>query len=355
MTPLQFVSSEEAAMQAPAPVISFVVIGRNQLPSIGRCLESIFGAVGANNLSAFEVIYVDSRSTDGTVEWIGETYQKSVRVWVLTGETNAGIARNVGAALALGKILFFVDGDMELDRDFLPEVLDSAQRLVHPIVTGQLPERLYDQQGRLLCIAPDRYRISKREYSAELGGIFLIESPLFAKIGGFTAELRVGEDLDLGLRLAARGVKVLRIPKPIAIHHTIEYFDFARLAKMALNGSLLFPGVLFRRHIANRHYLPILLSHQRPTIVLVVSTVLAVSLHPAWIGIYLAYIAAKNVRRRGVSFIQDLVGTFLRSAGFLIGVLCFFPRHIAAADIHFDPAPHGRSECGAEQETTAVS
>lgn len=315
-------------------MISFVVIGRNQRESIARCLDSIVEAARSAALPSHEVIYVDSKSTDQTLDLIRDHYP-TVRRVAVTGETNAGIARNAGAAVADGDVLFFIDGDVEIDAGFLSSVLDDQGRLPHPVVTGQLPECLYDREGRVVGSSPDCYRIHQREFSGELGGIFLIERAAFEAAGGFESELRVNEDVDLGLRLARRGDPVLRVPVPIGRHHTVEYFDYGRLLRMVLDGSWFFAGVTFRRHLTNRWYWPILLSHQRPTAVLLGSFGLA-TLSPWWLGLYLAYILAKNRKRPSVSFFQDLVGTATRSLCFLVGVFLFRPRPIPNSAIRYE-------------------
>lgn len=315
-------------------MISFIVIGRNQRESIARCLDSISQATGAGGRPSHEVIYVDSKSTDGTLEQVRSQYP-SVRRVAITGQTNAGIARNAGAAVAIGDVLFFVDGDVEVDPEFISAALDGDGRLVHPVVTGQLPERLYDRDGRVLGSGPDCYRIHKRELSGELGGIFLIEKKVFEALHGFRPELRVNEDVDLGLRLAEQGVPVLRLPTPMGTHHTVEYFEYGRLFRMVLDGSWFFAGVTFRRHMGNRWYWPILASHQRPTAVLVVALVLS-AFSPWWLGLYLAYIFAKNLRRPSVSYIQDLVGTAVRSLCFLVGVFFFRPATIPNSAIRYE-------------------
>lgn len=318
--------------------VSFIVIARNEAATIIQSLASVLRAADAAPLDAFEVIYVDSDSTDGSVSMVRKHYGDSVRVIRLTGARNAGIARNVGASFAIGRALFFVDGDMEIDPAFLTRVLDAHHELLHPVVTGQLPEKIYDADRRLISEVRDRRQITKREHRANLGGVFLIDRALFENMGGFAPELRINEDLDLGLRLARAGTPALALPHPIAIHHTVEYFDWTRIFPMIRDGSLLYPGVIFRRHITNRHYLPILLSHQRSTLVLAVSLALAALAHPAWLAAYVAYVGAKNLRRTNVSFLQDLLGTTARSVGFLIGLVGFFPRPIPADSVSFSIA-----------------
>lgn len=319
--------------------LSFVLIAHNQARTILACIDSAFRAARAANLSSFEVIYVDSGSGDGSVDLVAERFGATVRIARLTGEMNAGIARNVGARVASGKTLFFVDGDMEIDPGFLQTALDSRGEPVHPAITGQLPEKLYDPTGRAIGDAPDRYRIRTTHHRAELGGVFLIERALFSRLGGFAPELRCNEDLDLGLRLARAGTLILAIDRPIAVHHTVDYLHWSRLVPMVRNGSLLYPGAFFRRHFTNRHYLRLFASHQRPTLVLVASLALAVAVHPAWALAYVGYVAAKNLHRPNTSFAQELVGTTMRSVCFLAGLVGFFPRRVPAESITFSLGP----------------
>lgn len=315
--------------------ISFIVIARNQVATIEACLESVFRAARVAAVPSFETIYVDSASTDGSVASVLDRFRDAVRIVRLTGAMNAAIARNVGASVATGDVLFFVDGDMELDPGFLREALGTGHWLVHPVVTGQLPEKTYDRHGRFVADAPDRYRIRRREFRAELGGVFVIDRALFETIGGFTPELRCNEDLDLGLRLARAGTLSLALPHPIALHHTVEYLDWTRILPMIRDGSLFYPSVLFRRHIGNAHYLPVLASRQRPTAVMLISVLLGAWFHPAWLALFFAYVGVKNLHRRNVSFLQELVGTGARSICFLVGLVCFHPHPVPRESVSF--------------------
>jgi len=334
------------------PEISFVVIGRNQAATICSSLESAIQAAQAAELREFETIYVDSDSTDGSVSSVLERLGGSVLAVRLTGARNAAIGRNVGAAIASGRTLFFVDGDMKVDPEFLRAALHPLRHdLIHPVVTGQLPEKIYDDQGEFLRDAPDRYGIRSRAYRAELGGVFLIDRSVFAEVGGFAAELRCNEDLDLGLRLARLGTLTLALPQPIALHHTVDYLDWQRLWRMVRDGSLLYPGVIFRRHVTNRHYVPILLSTQRSTFVLVASVALGILANPVWLLLYLAYLCAKHLRRRHLSLVQDMVGTTARSMGFILGILGFYPAKVKTHDITFQ---HSGKSASASWEAPAA-
>ncbi|MGE3844223.1 MAG: glycosyltransferase family 2 protein [Vicinamibacterales bacterium] len=306
--------------------LTAIVIARNQASTIIRSLESIVRALAESGLQRTETIYVDSQSSDGSVALVRGHFGSSVRIVELTGRLNAAIARNAGADAARGKVLFFIDGDMEINAGFLRQAFDSNGELVHPVITGRLPEKVYDTMGRFLRDAPDRYRVQRRGFRAELGGTFLVDATVFRVLGPFASELRCAEDLDMGLRLAEAGYLTLALPADIALHHTVHYLDWKRLFSMATDGSMLYAGVLFRRHIRSRHYWKIFLSHQRATLVLLAAGALALTVHPGGLLVYVAYVVAKNLRGSGVSLLQDLVGTTARSLSFLAGLVFFHPR-----------------------------
>jgi hypothetical protein len=67
----------------------------------------------------------------------------------------------------------------------------------------------------------------------------------------------------------------------------------------------------------------------------VASTLLALAEHPAWLLMYLAYIGVKNVRRPSITFLQDLVGTSVRSACFLFAIPFFFPARVPPERIRY--------------------
>jgi hypothetical protein len=60
--------------------------------------------------------------------------------------------------------------------------------------------------------------------------------------------------------------------------------------------------------------------------------------HPAWFAPFFVYVAAKNLRRSNVSFVQDLVGVTARSVCFLAGIVMFFPPPVPPEAIAYDVA-----------------
>lgn len=229
-------------------MISFIVIGRNEGGKLSRCLESIARAASGACLKAFEVIYVDSNSSDDSVSRAKEF--PYVRIYRISGECNAAVARNIGARESIGDILFFVDGDMEISVDFLPHVLADGE-LTHDCVTGNLLHIVHDGKGNKLGERPDPScgGAQKQEEIKTGWGIFIIKRSAWGKVGGMRSKFRRNEDIDLTVRLAKLGIKTIRVPHLVANHYTVEYADEDRIWETVLHNYYVFPPMLFRDHI----------------------------------------------------------------------------------------------------------
>ena len=93
------------------PILSFIVASYNVSKSLERCLESIIN----QSLDNFEVIVVNDRSTDNTLEiaqFFAEKDKKN-RIKVISHICNRGLAavRNTGLFASRGKYIWHIDGD----------------------------------------------------------------------------------------------------------------------------------------------------------------------------------------------------------------------------------------------------
>lgn len=182
------------------PLLSVVIVSRNEEERIGTCIESVFRL--CRDGPPFEVILVDSNSTDRSVERATE-YPVTVLQIPSDGLSTPSAGRYVGADRARGDYLLFVDGDMELVDSWLDPALDLVRSRPNVAgVTGFLNER--------------------REESIHgvdaLRGVALYDRRVLETVGGFDPHLRSSEDTDLGYRLAAAGYSLLRLPTVVALH-----------------------------------------------------------------------------------------------------------------------------------------
>ena len=231
-------------------MIGFIVIGKNEGQRLVSCIDSIKKTVDENRLADYEIIYVDSRSTDESVEGI-RGMDGNLKIYSITGKASPAIGRKIGAAEANADIYCFVDGDMEIIPGFFQGILDDRGKLMYPFLSGQFENIYYDQNnqrtGSELYV---KAVISGDKYQITTGGLFLIDRDLWDGIGGMDTRFITGEDLDLGLRLARRGKMLLRKKELLALHHTRHYKSKSRMWKDLIAGKTLYArGLLYRKHL----------------------------------------------------------------------------------------------------------
>ncbi|MES2949393.1 MAG: glycosyltransferase [Pseudomonadota bacterium] len=196
--------------------LGVVVIGRNEGERLRKCLASI-----TTEHRPRIVVYVDSGSTDGSVEFARSLGCHVVELDLRTAFT-AARARNQGVAYALGvfpdlESVQFVDGDCEL----LPDWLSLAQTALRSnpaaaAVCGRLRER-YPEKSIYNQLCDIEWNTPVGNVKA-CGGIALFRVAPFAASGGFREGLIAGEEPELCIRLRAVGWTILRISHDMALH-----------------------------------------------------------------------------------------------------------------------------------------
>ncbi len=196
------------------PRIGLVAIGRNEGERLRRCLDSICGRGNA-------VVYVDSGSTDGSVELARSRGAIVVELDPRTPFT-APRARNEGFEALLAsdpsiEFVQFVDGDCELDRDWLARAsAELARRSELAIVCGRRRER--SPEASIFNRLCDMEWDTAPGEDTDCGGDALVRASAFRELGGFDAVMIAGEEPDLCLRLRRRGWKILRIEAEMTRH-----------------------------------------------------------------------------------------------------------------------------------------
>lgn len=230
-------------------MISIIVIGYNEGWRLTKSLQSAYNMIKLYPNYEFDIIYVDSRSTDDSLERAKDF--PSVRIFEITGKTNAAIARNVGAKEAKGEILFFIDADMEIENDFLKYAI-VGNKLNYDCLTGHLDDYLYDEHYQFLGKKTRTYKNTLPQDEERIktnGGFFLIKKEIWQSVGGMRTKYRFNEDIDLFFRLSRKGVKIIRIPHLIAKHHTIDHTNEYRMWVILKQGGFLFAPLIFREHL----------------------------------------------------------------------------------------------------------
>ncbi len=321
-------------------MISFIIIGRNEGWKLTKCLQSVFDTITYNNLKDYEVVYVDSKSTDDSIDR-AKQFQE-VKIFQITGVYNAAIARNIGAKEAKGDVLFFIDGDMEIIPDFLSKVFDSQGDLLYNVFTGQTNDKVYDIDGTFLTERPRTYKNKLPKQVIEqltVGGLFIVKRSLWICVDGMKTKYRKSQDNDFFMRLRRKGQIVYRLPYLMAIHHTVDYRNSSRMWKMLFSGDTLYGGVIFRDHIYSIERIKTSLrGHYTSVVLLAIIPLLFISgffwLIPSSIyGLILAFRVIVGTKRRSLHYINNMVKyciermlyQIIRDLTFLYSVLFFFP------------------------------
>ncbi len=183
-------------MSARPPRVSVIVPAFNAETVLVEAIRS----VDAQGYGDLEIAIVDDGSTDRTADVAAAL---GGRVRCLRQENRGpSAARNAGLAATTGEIVAFLDADdlwpersLEVRLEFLARNRDCA------IVGGRIRNLWPDLLG------PGRHQLDppRATYSFNVG-CALFRRSLFDVIGGFDEALRNGEDVDLLVRAAARGL-----------------------------------------------------------------------------------------------------------------------------------------------------
>jgi GT2 family glycosyltransferase len=195
--------------------VSIIIKALNEESHIEAAIRSALRAV---DVVGGEVILADSLSSDLTVE-IAQRFPVTITQLENPAERRCGAGPQLGYQIARGDYVYILDGDMELEPDFLPAALQAMReddKLAG--VAGLVEERSeasYQFRGR------KRRRREKQPGEVawlDMGGLYRAEA--IRESGYFSdRNLHCYEEMELGLRLGKRGWKLRRLAIPAVLHH----------------------------------------------------------------------------------------------------------------------------------------
>lgn len=181
-------------------LISIIVPAFNEEKLLGASLRAIQTAatVWARRGWTHELIVCDNNSTDRTAA-IATAHGARV---VFEPVNQIARARNRGASIAGGRWLLFIDADSEPSGalfDDLAEAIESGSHLACGV------RFRFDTTSLPLRFIAGAWSIWSRVLRHMAGSFVAVEATAFHAVGGFSAELFVGEELDLSQRLKRVG------------------------------------------------------------------------------------------------------------------------------------------------------
>ncbi len=209
----------------PMPTASVVICTYNRLRMLERAVESCLRDATARDV-AFELVIADN-SPSGHAKALAAGLAGSgapVR-WIHASPPNISVARNAGIHAAIAPLVAFMDDDLELERGWLDHLMDTLEQSGADVVLGPVRPRF---AGSRPAWDPDEARFTRvlavpsgtqltAGGAGKGGGAFVVStaSSLWRRNTCFTDAqpfdpafgVSGGEDLDLFLRLQARGCR----------------------------------------------------------------------------------------------------------------------------------------------------
>jgi hypothetical protein len=157
-----------------------------------------------------------------------------------------GAHRHVGAAGATAPLLLFADADVTVEPAFVVDAL--ARFAADPAVVavgGRIHERQW-KAGRLVREIPDLHKSGAGGPVEMVAAAWIARRDAFVAVGGFDPRLPAEEDVELCLRLAARGGRVVALDERAAYHDCAPRPSLAEIRRRFARGLFSGQGLLLR-------------------------------------------------------------------------------------------------------------
>jgi len=201
--------------------VSVVVVTMGQSAHLATCLTSL----AAQTLPDFEVITVVNGAASVIQQENALTLAQKTRLVFTGSNVGYGAACNVGAKVANGPVLLFLNDDTVLQPEFLSEIHWLLSResgcIAQPLIFHKYasawrrgnPCDIYGAAGLAF------YRGCGTGKFFVSGACLAISKPIFQSLSGFDEKLFLyHDDLDLCWRARLRGVKVTSAVAGICLH-----------------------------------------------------------------------------------------------------------------------------------------
>jgi glycosyltransferase involved in cell wall biosynthesis len=230
------------------PLVSVIVPVYNGGSVFKECLEHLL----ASDYPSFEVIVSDDGSTDGSLELAQQTGVVTLRSPVRQG---AAVARNAGANIARGELLFFTDSDVWVEKDTISKLAaylweDPTLDAVIGSYSPYVPYR--DVWSRFKNLHHHYiHQISQSQAITFWTGCGMIRRESFFAVGGFDHSYKGAtiEDIELGYRLTKAGRKI-RLAREIQVTHAKRYTLLGLMRSDIFHRAVPWTVLMLKEHTA---------------------------------------------------------------------------------------------------------
>ncbi len=206
-----------------SPLVSIIIPTRNSSLHLGTLLKSITG----QDFKNLEILIVDNNSTDVTHKVANKYKTKFINC--SGAAPRVAVQLNLGANMARGKYLYFIDHDMELSKRFLSTFATKVLNADH-VGAWYIPEKII-ASNKILSVA--------RNFEADfikgspIPAARIIKKDAFFLTKGFDVNLRGGPgDWDMNNQLIKNKIEMAYFDRVVYHHeekHSIKSYILNKL------------------------------------------------------------------------------------------------------------------------------
>jgi len=193
--------------------LSVIIPAYNAAETLGEQLDALLAQVYPGE---WEILVVDNRSTDDTAALVNEYQLRApwLRLVPACERQGRAYACNVGARVATGQALIFVDSDDVVAPGWLAALAAALRE--NDFVAGCLEADQLNQSLPWHPNPPNWATQRNLDFLPFAGGALMaVSRAVFEAVGGFDESAPYCEDIDLSWRLQLRGYRLQCVPNAI--------------------------------------------------------------------------------------------------------------------------------------------
>lgn len=196
-------------MSTTKPFFSVIIPTLNE----EKYLPKLLSDLERQKTKLFEVIVVDGKSEDRTIDMCKNNYSYNIRTLV-SSKRNVGFQRNYGAARATGSYLIFLDADVRITPSFFTKLANNINKqkalIYMPYYISESPFFQDDTIFSVFNFLMETSQLTTKPFS--LGAAVFFEKHFFTFLGGFNERYYLAEDHEIVRRAKKMGVTAKFLP-----------------------------------------------------------------------------------------------------------------------------------------------
>jgi len=250
--------------------ISIIIPCLNEEKYIANCIESIVQS--DINYEESEVIFVDGKSSDKTVEIINLYIKTYPYIQILINPKKyTPISMNIGIKSSIGEYIFILSAHAKYEKDYFAKLVQYTKELKADCVGGVLVTDVKNRNKKsnsIKEILTHKFGVGNASFRTGSSAVKEVDTVAFGcyskeafeKFGLFDEKLIRNQDIELNKRIINGGGKIYLIPEVKATYYARE--NFIGLAKN--NYSNGFWNILTAYYtktlnsLSLRHFIPLL-------------------------------------------------------------------------------------------------